>query len=128
MASVSVSEAARLTSKGRATIQRHIKSGKLSVSRDAAENPVIDVSELIRVYGSIQAHDTAETEPASQLETVTIEFLREELRATREAAKEREEWLKSQLEAEQERSRNLERRMLPPGGEKKGFFQRIFGG
>jgi hypothetical protein len=123
MADVSISEAARLTGKGRATIQRHIKNGKLSVGKDAAGNPVIDTSELVRVYGVIQVTDTPPTESTSQLEAVTIQLLQEQLRA----AHEREEWLKGQLEAEQERSRELERRMLPPGEERKGFFSRLFG-
>lgn len=138
MAEVTVSKAARMTGKGRSTIQRHIKEGKLSAGRDAAGNPVIDTSELLRVYGALQADDTdkagaikqPDTPEADQTAHTMIEALREELRAARE----REDWLKGQLEAEQERSRELERRMLPPGepgpgpGEpKKGFFRRLFG-
>ena len=130
MAIVSISEAARLAGKGRSTIQRHIKSGKLSASQDAAGNPVIDTSELCRAYGAIQVTDVSQSGSLAQDEAVTVETLREELRAARErerAAQEREEWLKKQLEVEQERSRELERRMLPPGKEKKGFFARVFG-
>jgi len=131
MAVVSISEAARLAGKGRSTIQRHIKSGKLSANIDAAGNPVIDTSELCRAYGAIQVADTGQTVSLTQDETATIATLQEELRAARErerAAQEREEWLKKQLEVEQERSRELERRLLPPGQGKKGFFARIFGG
>lgn len=136
MAEVSVSKAARMTGKGRSTIQRHMREGKLSAGRDESGNPVIDVSELIRVYGSIKADEAdkaepvkqSETPPPSQAEIATIEALTKEL----EAAREREDWLKRQLEAEQERSRELERRMLPPAQEdqtaRKGFFARLFGG
>lgn len=141
MAEVSVSKAARMTGKGRSTIQRHMKEGKLSAGKDAAGNPVIDTSELLRVYGALQADEADRTEPVKQSDApeadqsalAMIEVLRDELRAARE----REDWLKGQLEASQERSRELERRMLPPGEpetapgpgeEKKGFFRRLFGG
>jgi len=52
MALVSISEAARLTKKGRSTIQRHMKQGKLSISYDDTGNKKLDTSELLRVYGS----------------------------------------------------------------------------
>lgn len=39
--------------KHRATLQRHIKDGTLTVERDATNNSVIDVSELQRVYGTV---------------------------------------------------------------------------
>lgn len=120
MAEVSVSKAARMTGKGRSTIQRHMKEGKLSFGRDAAGNPVIDVSELIRVYGSIKAGEAdrvGSTKQSDALETgqvaQTIEALREELRA----AKEREDWLKRQLEAAQEHGRDLEIRLLSAASE-----------
>ena len=139
MAEVSISEAARLTGKGRATIQRHIKSGKLSVGKDATGNPVIDTAELFRVYRlnqakqAKQAHET--TGQAVKQEPAAVEALREQLKA----AQEREEWLKRQLEIERERNQKqleaaqtriteLEQRMLPPAQERKGFFARLFGG
>jgi hypothetical protein len=115
MANVSISEAARVTGKSRATIQRHIKVGKLSVGKDVSGNPIIDTSELLRVYGSMQAESGA----VGQDETPTVGLLKEQLRQ----AHEREEWLKKQLEAEQE----FRHRMLPPGQEKKGLWARIFG-
>jgi len=55
MAKISISEAARLTGKNRATLHRHIKSGKLSRFLDDDNNPVLDTSELIRVYPSFKA-------------------------------------------------------------------------
>lgn len=122
MAEVNISEAARLAGKGRSTIQRHIKLGKLSAGTDAAGNPVIETSELCRVYGSIQA-DGQKTEQMTQDETPTLELLREQLRQ----AHEREEWLRNQLESAQARSAELEQRMLPQGAGRKGFFRRLFG-
>ena len=53
---VSVSEAAKLAGVARQTINRHIRSGKLSaVHKD--NRKVIDTSELIRVYGDIKLPD-----------------------------------------------------------------------
>jgi hypothetical protein len=54
MPQVSISEAARLTGKARSTIQRHVQQGKVSKGKDAGGNPVIDTSELERVYGPLQ--------------------------------------------------------------------------
>ena len=50
---VSVSEAAKLTGVARQTINRHIRSGKLSAVHKNGKK-VIDTSELIRVYGEIK--------------------------------------------------------------------------
>ncbi|HEJ9542905.1 TPA: DNA-binding protein [Proteus mirabilis] len=55
MALVSVTEAARLTGKNRATIHRYIKQGKLSQISDATNTKKLDTSELIRVFGSLTA-------------------------------------------------------------------------
>lgn len=55
MALVSVTEAARLTGKNRATIHRYIKQGKLSQISDATNTKKVDTSELIRVFGSLNA-------------------------------------------------------------------------
>jgi len=73
MAIVSISEAARLTGKTRATIHRHINTGKLSKTKNDTGNIGIDTSELIRVYAikidtpdacidtvKIEQHDTDE--------------------------------------------------------------------
>jgi hypothetical protein len=48
MALVSISEAARLTGKSRATIHRRAKAGKLSI-----QGSKVDTSELIRVFGPL---------------------------------------------------------------------------
>ena len=55
MALVSVTEAARLTGKNRATIHRYIKQGKLSQISDVTNTKKVDTSELIRVFGSLTA-------------------------------------------------------------------------
>ena len=48
---VNISEAARMASKTRRTIYKHINQGKLSTTRDSKGNKGIEVSELIRLYG-----------------------------------------------------------------------------
>lgn len=53
MAKISISEASRLTGKNRSTLHRHIKSGKLSMIMDG-NVPVLDTSELARVYSSFK--------------------------------------------------------------------------
>ncbi len=118
MAVLSISAAARATGIHRVTIQKHIKSGKLSVSRDAVGKPVVDVAELIRVYGPLKSDgstDSSSQVQPKQQEATSSETALVALVKQLEAAHEREEWLKRQLEAEQERSRELERRLLPPG-------------
>lgn len=132
MALLSISAAARAAGKDRGTIQRYIKDGRLSVSKDAADRPQIDTAELMRVFGALKTdgsnapaadnqHDTAGSNTMQQF---ALEALREQLKA----AQEREDWLKKQLEEAQAHNRELERRMLPPAEElqEKGFFARLF--
>lgn len=85
MARHSISEAARLTGKARSTIQRHIKAGRLSVQADPDGNPIIDTSELTRVYQTLQVGGAAEstmrqheTPPSDTLLQAEIDALRQE--------------------------------------------------
>lgn len=48
---ISQREAAKRWGMSRATIQRHIKAGKLSASRDDAGRHVLDPAEMQRLYG-----------------------------------------------------------------------------
>ena len=60
MARVSISEAARLVKVSRPTIYKMINSGKLSytsVVKHGKAIKVIDTSELIRVFGSLDEND-----------------------------------------------------------------------
>ena len=68
MACHTLSESARLAKKSRRTIQRYVKSGKLSAKSDASGNPSIDTSELIRVFGEL-SHP--KSKDLSHLVTVT---------------------------------------------------------
>lgn len=55
MAKVSVSEAARIAKISRSYLYRkYITTGKISVEKDREDKPVIDTSEIIRVFGDRQ--------------------------------------------------------------------------
>ncbi len=106
MAQVSISEAARLSKRSRTTLYRYRDEGKISFSTDPQGNPVIDVSELIRVFGTIEL-DIGEHSVTSENDTVsgssgrenqllqdTVRRLEQEL----EDARQREIWLRGQME------------------------------
>ena len=67
MALVSITDAARLTGKSRRTIQRHIATGKLSVSHTDATEKSIETSELIRCYGEITKIDVTPEKDTKQV-------------------------------------------------------------
>ena len=114
MARVSISEAARLTKRSRTTIYRYRDEGKISISSDHQGNPVIDTSELLRVFGEIGLNSI--DQPAEQMNErpVTLEYdtvhpgknaentlLKEavkRLEAELDEAKRREAWLQGQME------------------------------
>ncbi len=61
MAKLNITQAAKAVKKHRATLQRHIKDGTLTVEKDGTDNPVIDVSELQRVYGKVHIQSDSAT-------------------------------------------------------------------
>ena len=71
MAKVGAQRAAVLTGKSKSTIQRAMKSGKLSYSLDQNKRRVIDVAELERVFGvkqeslKVGSTDQAQTAPGT---------------------------------------------------------------
>ena len=67
MTKVSISEAARLTGKSRTTLHRLIKTGQLSTCHGARNTRMVDVSELLRVFGALE-HSPAEQNPAQVTE------------------------------------------------------------
>ncbi|WP_213323083.1 hypothetical protein [Klebsiella aerogenes] len=50
---LNLTQAAKAAGITRRTLYNHINQGKVTASRDGKNNPVIDVSELIRVYGNV---------------------------------------------------------------------------
>ena len=112
----SLSGAARAAGKSRATIQRAIKAGKISASKDENGNYCIDVSELNRVYplqkdetGEMLREHVYETLRNSKNETVKqseISILQAELAASRQMIEERGktiEDLRTRLDTAEER-------------------------
>ena len=99
MAKHTISEAARLTGKARSTLHRHIKSGKLSKGEDDDGMPVIDTSELQRVYGPLQLQHSSETVAIIQHETPQKDSQNSSLQAEVEALRqEKVERLEAALE------------------------------
>ena len=78
MSKVSISEASRLTNKTRKTIYKYIQDGLLTVSMDTQGKKVIDISELIRVFGEIKMPEYTEvnnTEVSNNIHQVTLESI-----------------------------------------------------
>lgn len=147
MAKLNISQAAKVSGKSRSTIQRYIKSGKLSVSQDTSGNIEIDTAELIRVFGELKQNDTQllhVSDVSKSIikqqrdtgDTVVIETLQKEL----EKAHEREVWLQKQVDERDEKIKCLEERnehliirLLPAPAEehapvklKQGLLQKLF--
>lgn len=59
MSTVSINKAAKLVGVSDKTVRRKVASGELSyqMSGDGSNIKLIEISELIRVFGSIQGHD-----------------------------------------------------------------------
>jgi hypothetical protein len=51
---LNLSQAAKAVGITRRTLYNHVRSGKVTISRDMKNNPSVDVSELIRVYGNVR--------------------------------------------------------------------------
>lgn len=103
MAKVSISEAARLAGISRQHLySKYITPGLLTVERDGMNSPLIDTSELLRVFGELKGNDQEMASPHSENEllAVEVETLRR-LLADRDAqlseARERETWLKQHV-------------------------------
>jgi excisionase family DNA binding protein len=79
MARVSISEAARLVKVSRPTIYKMINSGKLSytsVVKHGKDIKVIDTSELIRVFGSLDGiADTVKDDVKSDVDSTEVNTL-----------------------------------------------------
>ncbi|PMG73004.1 hypothetical protein BCU84_19495 [Shewanella sp. 10N.286.51.B7] len=75
MAKVNLSQAAKLVGKNRTTIWRHISTGKLSIERDRDGLPLVETSELIRVYGELQPVATPKNEKKQHKATPSYEDL-----------------------------------------------------
>ena len=130
---LSISAAATAAGIDRRTLQRAIKSGRISATVDAAGERGIDVAELIRVFGPLretpqetpQRQDAALSQdaPGGAAGAALVDALRDQVRQTQEQlrqAYEREQQAQQEkarllalLEAEQQARRDLEMKLLP---------------
>jgi polyhydroxyalkanoate synthesis regulator phasin len=88
---LTVSKAARLYGKARSTIHRAIEAGRLSCGFSGDGTRVIDLSELIRIWGEppkklpeMQQRDVFEMAEAQQAVAQELAAMRKELMALRE--------------------------------------------
>lgn len=108
MTKLNISQAAKRVGVSRQTFYRHIEKKGISTSQDADGNPVVDTSELLRVYGELQGPDDKRNAPPRQRATLSndnsdralqaeVDTLRREKLETLQArldevAAERDEW------------------------------------
>ena len=145
MSKVSISQASRLTNKTRKTIYKYIQDGLLTVSMDTQGKKVIDISELIRVFGEIEMPEyTVVNNPeiSNNIHQVTLESI--QLIAEKDMEIARLQSLLSGkdelLNAKNDQIKTLEKSLhlledltnkipVPTTQEtiKKGFWKRLFG-
>lgn len=112
MPKVSISQAAKLAGVSRQHLyKKWITPGLVSVERDGETPPVIDVSELLRVFGTLHGHSQVERaqlqEATADEDSLNCRVLKAELAAARsflaeretqlQEAKEREAWLQQHV-------------------------------
>jgi len=116
LAILNLSAAARAAGVDRTTIQRAIKNGKLSLTRDAAGKRGVDVAELERVFGPLQPDSGKNViSPLHAAEREVIDLLREQIHQAHEQlqqAQGEKTRLLDLLEQEQQARRMLEQKRL----------------
>ena len=116
----------------RSTVYKHIKAGRLT----RLDNGLIDVSEIIRVYGEPSAN-TPRDGKKSVIDTNETAILKEKIafleaqlvkaEEREERLRESEEWLKRQVETAQETIKLLEHKQPSAQPSKKGLLGRLLG-
>ena len=117
---VNVSQAAKLANISRDTFYKnYINKGKISISRDGRNRPMVDTIEILRVFGSLHTdivkdptdhtqNYTKKDSTLTPLETANIQQIEQENQHLKERlaefqqlhqeAKEREQWQRGQIE------------------------------
>lgn len=121
MTMLNISAAARAAGVDRTTIQRAIKNGRLSLTRDTTGKRGVDVAELERVFGPLHP-DSGKIAAAPQqtAEREVIDLLRDQL-AQAQADK---ACLLDLLEQEQQARRQLEQKLLE--GPRSSWWRRLW--
>jgi len=129
MTEFNISQAALVTGTSRATIQRKIKAGELS-ARSEGQERLINITELIRVFGELKAHLKAEdghveTSPTEQVLRERIDDLQERVKFLQKQIENYEQKDRTILEILGVEQRKTERLLESPrrGG---GILSRIF--
>lgn len=119
MALLSVSKAADLVGLNRKTMYSHIKSGKVSASKDNKGTLLIDTSELIRVFGELRQVQDNESDTARQSESS----------AFNQAMLDKIDQMTRQIESLTTKVDELQKQLaLPaPKEDKKSFLKWLFG-
>jgi predicted site-specific integrase-resolvase len=114
-----IADAARAAGVDRATLYRHIKAGKLSLSRDEKGKRGVDAAELARVFPEVSQSVAPATVDRADLLHARLQAAEEKcalLLQQLSAATDREQWPRQQLA-------ELQQRLLPPP--KKLFLDRL---
>jgi excisionase family DNA binding protein len=122
-------EAAKATSKSKATISKAIKNGRISAHKDETGTFHIDPSELHRVYPPAVSSDQMET-PANTSARTDIDGTIRELQARLEAAHERlsdKETVIADLREDRDRWRQQASALLTDQRPPKGLIARLLG-
>lgn len=141
---LNLSQAATAVGITRRTLYNHIEQGRVTVSRGEKNTRVIDVSELIRVYGTVNLSEK-QVHTDSQRKNAQSDFPHEDLKAMRAELAELRELIQNQqqllLEDKQQRehkseAEELERKRLQQEvtdlkqqlevERKKSFWKRLF--
>ena len=119
MALLPVSKAADLVGLSRKTMYAHVRSGKVSATKDSKGTLLIDTSELIRVFGVLRPPQDSESNTTRQLESPDIN----------QVMLEKMEQMARQIESLTDKVVELQKQLaLPaPKEEKKGFLHWLLG-
>ena len=66
MTKYTLTQASNIVGKGRTTLNRHIKEGRLTVEKNDQGHKVLDASELLRVYGSSLDFESADAKSGNK--------------------------------------------------------------
>lgn len=105
MSKVSITKAAKLAGISRTTFyEKYIKKGKISISQDSKGQKEVDVSEILRVFGTLQDDTKKSAEPNTKIEQVLqseqVSILQERLKGAEALLREREQELQEYRERE----------------------------
>ena len=102
---ITIAEASKLTGKSIPTLHRHTNSGKLSFSKNERDEKVVDISELERVYGTLNQPNSDNQENGDRVSVSELD--NQKLRHENDTLKQENDNLKSQLSEAQEREQRL---------------------